>query len=62
VLLCIRDAEGAKTMPLCAVGAEKDEACEGICAAGHAARESEGSGFQDASGPRIPHETTPVSK
>jgi hypothetical protein len=62
VLLCILDTEGAKTMPLCAVGEEKDAACEGISTAGHAAREREGSGFQDASSPRIPHETMPISK
>jgi hypothetical protein len=62
VLLCVIDAEGAKTMPRCAVGAKKYAACEGLSAAGHAARESEGSGFQDASSPRIPPETTPVLK
>jgi hypothetical protein len=30
MLLCVLDAEGAKTMPLCAVAEEKYEACEGI--------------------------------
>jgi len=62
VRLCVIDAEGAKTMPRCAVGAEKYAAGEGLSAAGHAVRESEGSGFQDASSLRIPLETTPVSK
>jgi hypothetical protein len=61
VLLCVIDTEGAKTMPRWAVGEEKYEAWEGIPAAGHAARENEGRGFQDASSARIPH-TTPVSK
>ena len=60
-LLCLRDAEGAKTMPLEASARTRPRWEQADAAASPPTRECKGSDWQEARSPRMRRETRPVS-